>query len=177
MKKFLNLLFIVIQVSVFYQEEFKYNSHIDTLPNWVQIMYLENADKGDVIEAYTKFYKSNKFTKNKHTQYYKRWIRAIGRTTSFTKKKSRSTNNWQCVGPWDFDKDANSRSYAPGSAHLYTVEQSISNPNILYAGSATAGLWKTIDKGDNWSLITNEIALNNVSVSYTHLTLPTILLV
>jgi len=162
MKKFLNLLFILIQVSVFSQEEFKYNSHIDTLPNWVQIMYSENADKGEVIEAYTKFYKSNKFTKNKHTQYYKRWIRAISRTTSSTKKKSRSTNNWQCVGPWDFDKDANSRSYAPGSVHLYTVEQSISNPNILYAGSATAGLWKTIDKGDNWSLITDEIALNNV---------------
>jgi photosystem II stability/assembly factor-like uncharacterized protein len=162
MKNLINLLFIVIQVSIFSQEEFKYNSHVETLPNWIQLMYSENADKGDVIEAYTKFYELNKFTKNKHTQYYKRWIRALSRTTSSTKKKSRSTNNWQCVGPWDFDKDANSRSYAPGSVHLYTVEQSISNPNILYAGSATAGLWKTIDKGDNWSLITDEIALNNV---------------
>ena len=162
MKNLINLLFIVIQVSIFSQEEFTYNSHVETLPNWIQLMYSANADKGDVIEAYTKFYESNKFIKNKHTQYYKRWIRALSRTTSSSKKKSRSTNNWQCVGPWDFDKDANSRSYAPGSVHLYTVEQSISNPNILYAGSATAGLWKTIDKGGNWSLITDEIALNNV---------------
>ena len=50
-------------------------------------MYSENADKGNVIEAYTKFYEVNKFTKNKHTQYYKRWIRALSRTTSSTKKK------------------------------------------------------------------------------------------
>ena len=87
MKNLINLLFILIQVSVFSQEEFKYNSHVETLPNWIQLMYSKNADKGDVIEAYTKFYESNKFTKNKHTQYYKRWIRALSRTTSSTKKK------------------------------------------------------------------------------------------
>ena len=77
-------------------------------------------------------------------------------------EKSKSNNQWQCVGPWDFDKDAASRSYAPGSAHIYTIEQSISSPNILYAGSATAGAWKTIDKGDNWDLITKNLSLNGV---------------
>ena len=66
------------------------------------------------------------------------------------------------MGPWDFDKDAASRSYAPGAAHIYTVEQSISNPNVLYAGSATAGAWKTIDKGANWELLTKDIHLGGV---------------
>ena len=46
--------------------------------------------------------------------------------------------------------------------HVYTVEQSISNPNILYAGTAITGAWKTTDKGDNWNLITREISLNGV---------------
>ena len=31
------------------------------------------------------------------------------------------------------------------------------NPNILYAGAATAGAWKTTDKGNNWNLITKEL--------------------
>ncbi|MGY8989071.1 MAG: WD40/YVTN/BNR-like repeat-containing protein, partial [Flavobacteriales bacterium] len=65
-------------------------------------------------------------------------------------------------GPWDFDQHAASRSYAPGAAHVYTVEQSVSNSNVLYAGTATAGAWKTTDKGINWSLITNDLELNGV---------------
>ena len=46
-------------------------------------------------------------------------------------KKSTQGNDrmsdWECIGPWDWDHDAAGRSYAPGSAHVYTVEQSISN--------------------------------------------------
>ena len=55
------------------------------------------------------------------------------------------TSAWTCIGPYDFDIDAASRSYAPGAAHVYTVEQSVSNTSVMYAGTATAGLWKSID--------------------------------
>tara|TARA_B100001250_G_scaffold257425_1_gene221623 strand:- start:1451 stop:4744 length:3294 start_codon:yes stop_codon:yes gene_type:complete len=127
-------------------------------------MYADNPDEGEVINAYNDYYKKNELVKNKHTQYYKRWLRSISRFSNAkpTIKTSKSSNQWECVGPWDFDKDAESRSYAPGAAHVYTVEQSVSNPNVLYAGSATAGAWKTIDKGDNWNLITKDLSLNGV---------------
>ena len=42
------------------------------------------------------------------------------------------------------------------------MEQSVSNSNVLYAGTATAGAWKTTDKGMNWSLITKDLELNGV---------------
>lgn len=126
-------------------------------------MYSQNADEGTIIDKYNDYYKNNKFFKNKHTQYYKRWIREISRSTNAQPtKKSSQNNQWQCVGPWDFDKEAASRSYAPGSSHVYTVEQSKSNPDILYAGTATAGAWKSINKGDTWELITAELPLNQV---------------
>ena len=162
MKRTLLFILICVNFSLKGQIEMTYKSN--NSPKWVQLMYLENTDVGSVIEEYNKFYKKNKFVKNKHTQYYKRWIRSLSRTTNFNKKKLKSkvNNQWECIGPWDFDKDANSRSYAPGSAHVYTVEQSKSNSNILYAGTATAGAWKTEDKGDNWNLITSNIALNRV---------------
>ena len=104
---------------------------------WVELMYEEKSNEGIVIDEYNKYYKKNKFKKNKYTQYYKRWLRNISRSSNAkqTNKKSKSSNQWQCIGPWDFDKDAESRSYAPGSAHIYSIEQSISNPNILYANS------------------------------------------
>ena len=164
MKKVLFLLFITFQLSVFSQVEMKYTTSSENLPNWSQLMYTENPDAGEVIEAYTNYYKKNKLVKNKHTQYYKRWLRGISRFSDAKPNttSSKSSNQWECIGPWDFDKEAASRSYAPGAAHVYTVEQAVSNPNILYAGSATAGAWKTIDKGANWNLITADLALNGV---------------
>ena len=127
-------------MSIFSQVEMKYNANSEKLPEWVQLMYADNSDEEAVINAYTDYYKKNKLVKNKHTQYYKRWLRNISRFSNAkpTLQTSKSTNQWECVGPWDFDKDAASRSYAPGAAHVYTVEQSVSNSNILYAGSATA---------------------------------------
>ena len=164
MKQPLILFFIISNFSVFSQVEMKYNSNSGNLPVWVQLMYADNPDEGEVINAYNDYYKKNELVKNKHTQYYKRWLRSISRFSNAkpTIKTSKSSNQWECVGPWDFDKDAESRSYAPGAAHVYTVEQSVSNPNVLYAGSATAGAWKTIDKGDNWNLITKDLSLNGV---------------
>ncbi|MDP7567042.1 MAG: hypothetical protein QF383_01485, partial [Flavobacteriales bacterium] len=164
MKQILCLLFITFQFAVFSQVEMKYNANSESLPTWVQLMYAENPDEGEVINAYTDYYKTHELVKNKHTQYYKRWLRGISRFSNAkpTFKTSKSSNQWECVGPWDFDKDAMSRSYAPGAAHVYTVEQSISHPNILYAGSATGGAWKTINKGDTWNLITRDLPLNGV---------------
>lgn len=63
-------------------------------------------------------------------------------------------SQWQGIGPYDFDKTAASTSYACGAAHVYTIEQAKSNTDILYAGTATAGVWKSTDKGQNWSLTT-----------------------
>jgi len=155
---------MTLSLSLFSQVEMKYDANAENLPKWVQLMYADNPDEGEVVNAYTDYYKKNKLVKNKYTQYYKRWLRGISRYSDSkpTFQTSKSTNQWECVGPWDFDKDAISRSYAPGAAHVYTVEQSVSNPNILYAGSATAGAWRTNDKGDNWDLITQDLSLNGV---------------
>ena len=70
---------------------------------------------------------------------------------------------WECIGPFDFDRNAASTSYAAGAAHLYTIEQSISNVDILYAGGATCGLWKSENKGLQWTaLFDTELMINTV---------------
>ena len=57
----------------------KYNPKSDKTPEWAQIMYKESPDIERVIKAYTDYYKKNKFVKNKHTQYYKKWLRNFSR--------------------------------------------------------------------------------------------------
>ena len=148
----------------FSQFEYSYDSQKQDLPEWINLMYNQKDDPGAIIKSYDQFYSKNQFLKNKHTQYYKRWMRSLSREIFSTNKtyKSSSSNQWECIGPWDFDIEAESRSYAPGAAHLYSIEQSKSNPNVLYAGSATAGAWRSSDKGNNWNLITSSISLSSV---------------
>ena len=155
-------------------------------PQWVQLMYAEDANPDEVAAAYEAYYETNSFEKNQHTQYYKRWLHALSRDVDgvynqqlrpderaaravkrdeFLQRSAALRNQrggnpaWQGIGPFDFDKEAESRSYAAGAAHVYTVEQSASNPDVLYAGTATAGVWKSIDHGQNWTNLTAEMVL------------------
>ena len=122
------------------QREFPYTlSQSEASPLWVTKMYEEGADPGEVIQLYDAYYKTNPFVKNQHTQYYKRWISGLGKRVVadpvfdpiylqqyFEAQQQRNSSNWSTVGPIDWDHSAAGRSYAPGSAHIYTIAQSIS---------------------------------------------------
>ena len=96
MKKLLFILLLIFNFSLFAQVEMKYNANAENLPHWVQLMYAENLDEGAVIAAYRNYYNNNKLVKNKHTQYYKRWVRNLSRTTAPIKNrpKSKSSNQF-----------------------------------------------------------------------------------
>lgn len=156
------------------------------MPEWAREMYRSGADVGAVHEAYRAYYREHPFRKNAHTQYFKRWLRAFSRlpyapgADAETVRRARReqedfarrsaeigavrqpAGQWTCVGPFDFDKEAASRSYAAGSAHIYTAEQSASDPEVLYAGTATAGVWKSTDKGLTWTDVTFGLSLGSV---------------
>ncbi|MBL8000495.1 MAG: PKD domain-containing protein [Flavobacteriales bacterium] len=153
-----------------------------TVPQWVQLMYAPNPDPGAVQAAYDAYYATQPFVKNADTQYFKRWKRELGHAQEPIDPAQRSTYaqdvrqyllatealiasraaNWSCIGPFDWDHGSAAKSYAPGAAHVYTVEQSLSNGNTLYAGTANAGVWKTTDKGLNWSNVTKSMMVGEV---------------
>ena len=82
--------------SLFAQVEMKYNSNAENLPTWVQLMYSDNPDEGEVINAYTNYYKKHILIKNKHTQYYKRWLRGISRFSN-AKPNLQTSKSWEFV--------------------------------------------------------------------------------
>ncbi len=194
------LIFGQNQGQITYIKEGAYGSQSDTLlPLWTRMMYDKTANVGEVINQYQTYYATNPFIKNEHTQYYKRWIRNIkevvddkgyinpptkgekDRIDSDRIKAANNTSanrfmmnqpNWLPIGPFDFDKDAAGRSHAPGAAHVYTIEKAPSNPDILYCGTANAGIWKTIDRGLNWTYASSTIPVNHCNALEIHPTDP-----
>lgn len=143
------------------------------VPDWVQWMYSGHHDMMTVVGAYEAYYRTHPFEKNSDTRYYERWVREMSRKLEPTDPLRRAAYddglrdyvhassdvadrsvNWTCIGPFDHDNTSAAKSYACGSAHCYTVEQSVVNTNLLYAGTETAGVWKSTDKGLNWTNVT-----------------------
>ena len=167
------------------QTELKYGSPDDpSLPDWAKEMYKNNPDYLLMMDLYEAYYKTHPFIKNEHTQYYKRLLhdlkedydgvrfgfytkaeadkiskryRQLIQTSNYTNKTS-----WSCVGPIDFDKESKATGGTAGAAHCYTVEQSLSNPHVVYAGTATTGLWRSDDKGLHWHSVTFNQFFNKV---------------
>lgn len=187
MQKWLLLYCVLFSLGLNAQNiQIPYSPSSTELPEWATLMYAPNADLSTVQIAFESYYQTHPFQKNEHTQYYKRWQRHFARyphwqgmseteqdhyqkkqaeyrQKSLQLQQQRSpSSTWQSVGPFDFDKTAASTSYACGAAHVYTVEKAKSNPNVLYAGTATAGLWKSLDNGNNWTLASSNLLINSV---------------
>ncbi|MBI1836598.1 MAG: T9SS type A sorting domain-containing protein [Flavobacteriia bacterium] len=168
----------VNQTPYFYSEE---------KPQWVQLMYTENPNYFELREAFDTYYKTHPFVKNYDTQFFKRLMKENWKyvdTNGFVQRpvenpieeatylalkqqqeQQKSANSqWQEIGPWQYDYEQAMafQVQSPGSAHVYTVEQSLSNDQLVYVGTATAGVWKSINKGQSWQLVTKNIMVNSV---------------
>ncbi|MEZ5974575.1 MAG: hypothetical protein R3E96_06955 [Planctomycetota bacterium] len=67
-------------------------------------------------------------------------------------------HRWRFVGPkrtiWRADHNA-SQPDAPWQVNIYCIDAAPSNPSILYCGSETGVLYKSVDKGLNWTPFDN----------------------
>lgn len=158
-----------------------------TMPEWARMLYA-NEDPQEIMDAYHSYYQSHPFVKNRFTQDFKRWQRSFSRpnySTQQTREAQAYVNQsknpakafdseWTCIGPYNFDISAASRSYAPGAAHVYTIESCLASPSIMYAGTATAGLWKSTDEGNTWSIITKDLYISEITAIEVHPTNPDI---
>ena len=177
MKYFLLFLCFAFALNNNAQEEIKYGTSPNS-PEWVVYMYQDNPNLFVLRDLFQTYYESNEFIKNQHTQYFKRLLKNYWLNTdeegfiiidpkrakiNITTHKN-PNSIWEEVGPWDYDHEQamNFQVQSPGSSHIYTVEQSTINPDLVYAGSATAGLWKSTDKGLNWVSATRFLDVNGV---------------
>ena len=146
-------------------------------PEWALLMYSENPNVGEVEKLFKQYYKENSFVKNIHTQNHKYWMLQIeellnqnGYIKPLTKQEedalfqqqkekyqqknrgNKVSDSWEAIGPLE---TFSTNNVQPISWHknIYAIDQSLSNPDILICGTEAGGIYKSIDKAANWSLI------------------------
>jgi photosystem II stability/assembly factor-like uncharacterized protein len=152
-------------------------------PAWAQMLLEESPNVRNIQSAYREYHDERPFQKNKYTQFYKRWmqwarpfaqhdgsllisdcglrIADCERSTTpnpqsaIVNPQSRAAT-WSFHGPKvHFFPDASAQSV--DHTNIYQFDIYAADPNILYAGGEAGGLWKTTDKGLNWTLLTADV--------------------
>ncbi|MFK7903784.1 MAG: WD40/YVTN/BNR-like repeat-containing protein, partial [Chitinophagales bacterium] len=190
MRKIL-LAFLFLTTSITAQNSpnfFKTIPHLDgSEPQWTTWMYSENPNVDEVVKAYEAYYKTHDFQKNIHTQNYKFWLKNIGeyltdegfiqsenpereKWVAQLKQKrqlealQKKEDIWTAIGPFETYAEDSELGVIPISeqVNVYCLDQCVSNPNVLYAGTEGQGIWKTIDKGLNWTFVSKNEDIRGV---------------
>ena len=136
------------------------------IPVFAQKMYSGDVSTEDVRWDFEQWRLENPFAKTQHTQFYKRWMRQAqwGQSDTNSVNRTERSGSWSEVGPWHYDPEVAMyfQVQSPGACHVYTVEQSYSNPDVIYCGTATAGMYRSNDKGMKWTLITRDLPVTGV---------------
>ncbi|MFK7108742.1 LamG-like jellyroll fold domain-containing protein [Flavobacterium oreochromis] len=151
-------------------------------PKWIQLMYGETPNVYEIEKEYNLYYKKHDFVKTIHTQNYKHfihyvytnnWINEKGdivqRDNMVEKKEERLNSNksinaanWTPIGPINTFNNGGTKTESH-QANVYSVAQSVSNPNVLFCVTETSGTFKSTDKGENWFLIGGDYFNDDVS--------------
>ena len=160
-------------------------------PEWAVEMYSENPNVYKVDFDYRTYYDSHPFEKNIHTQNYKYWRRFVDdymndegcivtpskaqedaeykRVLEKHEAVSLNKNLWQNIGPFETYNSIEQGGFPVSwQANVYCFDQSVSNPEIVVAGTEAGGLFKSTDKGLSWFLITPELpvyTINDVKIA------------
>jgi hypothetical protein len=69
-------------------------------------------------------------------------------------------SNWTALGPFSH---VNTGSWSSGQGRVIIAEVDPINPNIIYMGTPAGGIWKSINGGDNWTSLTDNLPQIGVS--------------
>lgn len=183
-KKFLTIFTLFFVTLVFAQDYepanfLKVVPIIDiSTPNWAVKMYSNHPNVNEVDRLFKAYFKTRAFKKTIHTQNYKHWRwqvepyiddngfiaipsrAAKDQANSVVKNRylqrnnaAENSGNWYAMGPFETFAQ-NSTTTKANHKNVYSIDQSLSNSNLLICGTEAGGVYKSTDKGSNWSLIT-----------------------
>lgn len=160
----------------------------ETMPSWCRYLYEQPLNIRALDSAYTEYYAKQPFVKNNYTRYYKR-LRAIAQQyltpeglvrpkkesdlfSPILKEKQESKQAgevlWKAIGPHEtyFSPGAEGLgALCPWQANIYAMDIAPSNPNVLYAMGETGGLFKTTNKGMQWTQLESGVNSNGEAVA------------
>lgn len=75
-------------------------------------------------------------------------------------------SNWEAIGPFTH---TNTGSWSSGQARINTIAIDPNNSNIWYVGTPAGGLWKSVNAGQNWEPLTDnlpQIGVSGIAIDY-----------
>ncbi|MGB3074278.1 MAG: T9SS type A sorting domain-containing protein [Chitinophagales bacterium] len=175
------LCFLSIQSFSQYSQP-KINADDPNLPQWVKMMYDESESVFAVDSAYEANFEGREPENDIYARLYTTWRR---RVSSFLDEKgfirypsaeeinqqlrqrTDLSNNvrsgWTHAGP-DIHYSTKTNENSPfepisEQANIYGIDRSQSNPNLLIAGSESGGIYKSVDAGESWNLVTPNLLI------------------
>jgi photosystem II stability/assembly factor-like uncharacterized protein len=79
-----------------------------------------------------------------------------------------SSEQWRLIGPSQpISTEGNNKNYYEGLGRVNCVRFDPDNPNILWAGAASGGVWKSLDGGQSWNTFsfTNFLSLGVTDIA------------
>lgn len=70
-----------------------------------------------------------------------------------------TTGTWQDLGPTSWNQTS---GWNPGVGRITAMAIDPNNTNHIIAGAETGGVWKTLDGGQSWTVLTDDLATLNV---------------
>ncbi len=160
-------------------------------PSYMQEFRKSKVNVLKLEEEYKAYYKSHPFEKNSYSQYFKRYMRwarpylqADGTTLvpsveDYVMKERQLKNlrnNASRLGNWTFAAplstyDIDGIAKVTWQTNIYSLDVSLSNSNIVFAGGETGGIWKSIDKGLTWTSVSKNLihgSFNSVKIHPTN---------
>ena len=175
------LLLFAFGVSIGYAQQQPAPIHVGSdAPDWMELTTASHPNVFDVEAAYRIWFADHPFEKNSYTQFYKRWMhwarpyvlaegslllptaeeQAAEEQLRLEHRQSQAqrgnSTGWSFVGPKQ-TFDVNGVTEVTWQTNIYSFDIATSDPNILYAGGETGGIWRTSDKGLNWTLLTVDV--------------------
>ncbi|NBG65902.1 VPS10 domain-containing protein [Acidiluteibacter ferrifornacis] len=148
---------------------------------FVKMMQEESRNFYEIQSAFESFYEGKPYEKGKGYKQFKRWewfmeqrVHPTGERFSSTaawnnfmsyKKEHQAaftaekSAGWVALGLNDFIN----LSYSPGQGRVNVIAVDPFNPNIIYVGVPAGGLWKSIDGGNTWNVLTDHLPVLGVS--------------
>jgi photosystem II stability/assembly factor-like uncharacterized protein len=147
------------------------------MPQWAELMYAEDPNVAEVDKLYREFFENHKWEKDTHVRNYLHWRRTIEKDinsegyirpldilnqkqkedqySQFLKgnrNKDEKSMAWVSLGPYKtIQGEGSDRGELTWQTNVYSIDQSTSDPNILYCGAEAGGVFKTSNKGLSWT--------------------------
>lgn len=192
MKPCLYLLITLLTTSLATAQHTQYFKAIPPLteevPLWVQLMYADNPNVRLLDSAYRAYYNTHPFEKNTHTQNYKHWRRQVEpfldaqgyiqwpspleqrqdeqlyRRLLEQGPALRQAGPWENLGPVETFNQGDGQFEVSWQVNVYTIDQADTDPNVLYCGTESGGVFKSTDGGQHWSHASANTMMSNVRI-------------